>query len=912
MSTANADTLLLIDGHSLAFRAFYALPVENFTTSTGQHTNAVYGFMSMLLNVVAAEEPTHLAVSFDLGKPTVRLAQYPEYKAGRKPTPPEFAGQVDLLIDLLKALRVPIVTLEGHEADDVIATLAAQAREAGISSLIISGDRDCMQLVNDSTTLLYPKRGVSDLARMTPEAVEEKYGVSPENYPGLAALVGETADNLPGVPGVGEKTAAKWLAAHGDLDGVIAHADQIGGKAGERLREHLDQVVRNQRLNRLETALPLPVGVAETRRQEADFAAVEELFDVLEFRALKERFERAFGAPDRTGGDASQPEEEIPPRVLDAAGFRELIESIGPEEIVALAGDGHYALGHGDVTRLAIARAALEETLDQESHPGGAVELADLDPAAEQALARLLTENPRRLVFHGAKTQLKAFHERGLIDLAALNPEQAPLDTELAAYVLRPELRGYGLDDLAARYLGRSLEPDSADGEQLALDLDGGEAELLALARRARAVLDLHTELAARLEQEEGTRAVFSELEVPTVAILAKAELAGVQIDRELLGELVSDYRARGERSAEAAFEAIGERINLGSPKQLQVVLFETLGMRKTKRTKTGYTTDADSLAELYAETQHPFLEHVLAYRDATKLVQILEGLGRSIADDGRIHTTYQQTVAATGRLSSTDPNLQNIPVRTEAGRRIRELFIAGPGYERLLTADYSQIEMRIMAHLSGDAGLQEAYREGEDLHNYVGAQVFGVGAEDVTLEMRARVKAMSYGLAYGLSAYGLSKQLGIGVDEARALMTGYFERFGGVKRYLDEVVDRARRSGYTETLFGRRRYLPDLSSDNRQRREMAERAALNAPIQGSAADIMKRAMIGVDRELTGQRLGSRVLLQVHDELILEIAPGEYEQAAAIVREQMGSAAELDVPLDVNIGSGASWHAAAH
>ena len=760
--------------------------------------------------------------------------------------------------------------------------------------LICSGDRDTLQLVDEQTTVLYPKRGVSDLARMTPQAVTEKYGVGPDRYSDLAALVGEASDNLPGVPGVGPKTAAKWITAHGDLQGIVAGIDQIGGKAGQSLRDHLDQVLRNRRLNALVRDAPIPVSVADVERREWDREQVHTLFDSLEFRVLRERLFTTF--------DTAETEVEggvvIEGAVLadgEVAGWLEQHGSgrLGVDVV------GEWGRGTGEVSGLALstddARAAF-------------VRVTDLAPTDEAALREWLADESRPKVLHDAKGPMLALAASGL-PLSGL-----AVDTAIAAYLVRPDQRSYDLNDLAVRHLGRDLtgEDDSAsDQGMLDFDADDGETGHGAMVRAA-ATVELAGVLEDLVEQTGGTR-LMREVELPVVGVLAAMETAGIAVDTEALATLESDFAAKVATAQADAWAAIGdEQINLGSPKQLQAVLFDTLGLPKTRKTKTGYTTDADALADLYAKTEHPFLEALLRHRDATRLRVTAEGLIKSVADDGRIHTTYQQTIAATGRLSSTDPNLQNIPIRTEEGRRIREVFVVGRQFETLMSADYSQIEMRVMAHLSGDEGLIEAFRTGEDLHNFVGARVFSVDPDDVTPEMRSKVKAMSYGLAYGLSAFGLSKQLGISTGEATELMEEYFERFGGVRDYLEEIVDRARATGYTETMLGRRRYLPDLTSDNRQRRQMAERMALNAPIQGSAADIMKLAMLRVDRGLREADLTSRVLLQVHDELVLEVAAGEADPVAELVRAEMGAAVEMDVPLDVSIGLGGSWHAAAH
>lgn len=892
--TENRDSadasLLLIDGHSLAYRAYHALPPESFTTSTGQTTNAVFGFLSMLVKALEQEAPTHLAVAFDLGRQTFRLAEYPEYKAGRSKTPDDFHGQVELIKDVLGAMRIPVVVKEGVEADDVLATLAARAAESGLEARIITGDKDSFQLVRDGVTVLYPKRGVSDLQRMTPAAVEEKYGVSPANYRGLAALVGEKADNLPGVPGVGEKTAAKWLTAHGDLPGVLAAADDIGGKVGERLREHLDDVERNYRLNRLLDDLDLDVSPADAERAAPDSARLSALLDQLEFAQLGPRIEAASGADAATSAPSTAP--AAPEVTRPAAGELAALLAAAEGQTVGVETDGTYVRGLGAVDGIGVAFG--ETAL--------AVDPAELTEEDLSALGALLARGDG-IVLHDAKTQAKALAAIGFTGV------RASFDTELAAYLLKPDARGYALDSVAEERLGWAPPVDDEDG-QAALDLDGTGARS-GLGIRAWTVLRLAEVLEPALEAAAQT-AILTDIELPVQSILGQMEMTGIAVDAEALSGLISEFGSEAEASAQAAYAAIGREVNLGSPKQLQEVLFDDLGMPKTKRTKTGYTTDAEALADLLVRTGHPFLEHLLAHRDRTKLRQTVVGLEKSLCDDGRIRTTYLQTVAATGRLSSKDPNLQNIPVRTEAGRRIREVFVPGSGFESLMTVDYSQIEMRIMAHLSGDDSLIEAFCDGEDLHAYVGSQIFGVPPDEVTPEMRAKVKAMSYGLVYGLSAFGLARQLRIGVDEARALMDGYFERFGAVRDYLSGVVEEARTRGYTETMDGRRRYLPGLTSDRRQVREMAERAALNAPIQGSAADIVKRAMILVDEALGDAGMSSRVLLQVHDEIVLEVAPGEAEALGDLVREEMGRAAELRVPLAVSAGTGANWQAAAH
>lgn len=893
--------LLLLDGHSLAYRAFFALPVENFSTSTGQHTNAVYGFTSMLINVLRDEAPTHVCVAFDVSRRTFRSEEYGEYKAGRAKTPEEFSSQLPLMREVLDALRIRHVGVEGYEADDVIATLTRQATEAGGEVVVCTGDRDAFQLVTDKVSLIYPVRGVSEVWRMDPAAVEEKYLVPPDRYSDLAALVGESSDNLPGVPGVGPKTAAKWITQYGDLQGIVAHVDEIKGKAGENLRAHLDGVLRNRRLNRLVDDLDLPVAVDDLQRVTWDREEVHRVFDGLEFRVLRDRLFQTFDVEsDEVEGGFDLGGEQFTTdgvvlRFGDGAPGRRL-----PHGVVVV---GHYRAGAGDAGAVALAG---------EDGATGYVDLTALTPEQEAVLVAWFADPDAPKVLHDAKPQLQALAARGIA------VEGVVSDTALAAYLVRPDQRSYDLEDLVVRHLGRELAAEAdatADqGRQGTLDFDTDDASAERDAMvRAKAVLELSSVLAEKVEETGGT-GLLRDLELPLVRILAEMERTGIAVDEDALTALEADFAAKMRQAQQDAYDAIGrEDVNLGSPKQLQEVLFDQLGMPKTKRTKTGYTTDADALADLFVKTEHPFLEALLRHRDTSRLRVTVEGLIKSVAPDRRIHTTYLQTIAATGRLSSTDPNLQNVPIRTEEGRRIRDVFIVGEGYESLLSADYSQIEMRIMAHLSGDEGLIEAFRTGEDLHRFVGARVFAVAPEDVTLEMRSKVKAMSYGLAYGLSAFGLSKQLTISTGEAQGLMDEYFARFGGVRDYLREVVVEARATGYTATMLGRRRYLPDLLSDNRQRREGAERMALNAPIQGSAADIIKLAMKGVDRALREEGARSRMLLQVHDELVLEVAPGERADVEALVRREMGSAIDLgDVPLDVSVGVGRSWHDAAH
>ncbi|MFG2050185.1 DNA polymerase I [Micromonospora sp. NPDC048935] len=898
--TATTPRLLLVDGHSLAYRAFFALPVENFSTTTGQPTNAVYGFTSMLINVLRDEQPTHIVVAFDVSRRSFRTEKYAEYKAGRSETPTDFKGQVSLVKEVLAALQIPVVEMEGYEADDVIATLACQARDQGMSVLISSGDRDAFQLVDDQITVLYPRKGVSDLARMDPAAIEAKYGVPPQQYRDLAALVGETSDNLPGIPGVGPKTAAKWIATYGGVEGVIARADEIKGKAGDSLRERLADVIRNYEINRLVSDLELPLRPEDARWAGWDREAVHQVFDTLEFRILRDRLYQYLEAvePEAESGFDLTGEVLTEPGAL--AGWLTTHAPTGiPVGLAVKLDSGPNRRHTAPILALALATA------------GGAAAWVDptrLDATDENALAGWLADAQRPKVLHDSKPAVLACAANGW-QLAGI-----VRDTQIAAYLARPDQRSYDLTDLALRYLHRELRVDVPESGQLTLDGlgDEGVAEQN-LMLQARATLDLADAIDAELSRDgEQSARLMAGVELPLMRVLAGMERTGIAADTHYLSELEADFAAEVKAAAQGAYEAVNREFNLGSPKQLQEILFTELGLPKTKKIKTGYTTDADALQWLYAQQPHPVLAHLLRHRDVAKLKSTVDGLLKSVSDDGRIHTTFNQTVAATGRLSSTEPNLQNIPIRTEEGRRIRRAFVVGEGYECLLTADYSQIEMRIMAHLSSDDALIEAFNSGADFHAATASSVFGVPVDEVSADQRRKIKAMNYGLAYGLSAFGLSQQLTISTEEARGLMENYFAGFGGVRDYLHQVVAKARQDGYTSTILGRRRYLPDLVSDNRQRRDIAERMALNAPIQGSAADIIKVAMLHVDTALGEAGLRSRMLLQVHDELVFEVAPGEREALEALVRREMGEAYPLSVPLSVSVGDGLDWNSADH
>ncbi len=874
---------MIIDGHSLAFRAFYALPVDSFQTQTGQHTNAIHGFIAMLINLLGNENPDSLLVAFDISRHSFRTEEYPEYKGTRGETPVEFKGQIPLLQEALHAMGIRTLEKEGYEADDILATLSTQGSAAGYRVLVVSGDRDTIQLVDDNVTLLYPsKQGVSELTRYDAEKVMERYGVRPEQYPEIAALVGETSDNLPGIPRVGEKTAVKWINQFGSLEEILRRQDEVGGKVGESLREHAHLAERNRRLNRLVRDVDLEVTLDELKRGPVDMAAVQDVFARLEFRTLLQRVGKLAGAEVPAGAQAvsATPLAPEPPtsKLLIDEELGDWLAKADSPGVVIQQSDAGFDVG----------LATSDSSVQFHWLPGGR-DYAQF----EQWLS---SDAPK--VFFDAKQQVHAAAGAGVRIGGVAG------DLLLAAWLLRPGAAEKSVAEAVFRFLGEQVP--EGDPNQLVPD-EGSVADAAMLAWY---IVRTHAAVVDRFPARTGE--VYTEIELPLLPILADLEARGVEIDLPLFEAHQAELTERVLGLEQEAFAAIGHEVNLSSPKQLQEVLFEELDMPKTRKTKSGYTTDAAALADLQQKKPHPFLGALLAHRDANKLRQMVETLIKAVQPDGRIHTTFLQAGASTGRLASTDPNLQNIPVRSEEGRRIREGFVHAGEYETLMTADYSQIEMRIMAHLSGDEGLIEAFNAGEDLHRFVGARIFGVTPDEVTNEMRSKVKAMSYGLAYGLSAFGLSKQLGISAAEAKQLMTDYFERFGGVRDYLRSVVDQAKRDTFTETIFGRRRPFPDLASPNRVLRENAERAALNAPIQGSAADIIKIAMIGVERRMQAAGLRSRMLLQIHDELMFEVVAGEWDELERIVREEMAGAADLTVPLEVQVGHGANWNAAAH
>ena len=828
----------------MAYRAFFALPVDAFTTSSGQHTNAVYGFSNMLMSLIKEEKPTHIAVAFDVSRKTFRTDKYPEYKATRSATPDEFRSQIPLIHEVLKAMNINEYSLAGFEADDLLATISKQAVSQGFEVSICTGDRDSFQLVTNEITVLYPKKGVSEMARMTPQAVFEKYGLTPEQYPDFAALRGDPSDNLPSIPGVGEKTAAKWIVEYGSLKNLVAKIDTVSGKVGDSLRANIDLALRNHELTHLVSDVPIQYSISDLAWEKFDGDQLRQIYAKLEFKSLIAKLPTKAESSPALDVQFSTPE-EVSKKLVGFKGTIGFLFELLDERLSSYS--------------VAISESEVYLVMSDEVGPW-------------------LADSKIEKISHDFKSLARVLDFNGVV-----------FDTALAAYLLDPGNRLNSIDDVLERY---------------------GFAET-SLSNKAAALFSLRDKLNADL-QDRGALKLLTDLEIPVSVVLAQMERCGVAIDKNALKQQGADLQSDVHAQSQAAFKAAGHEFNVASPKQLQVVLFDELKLPKTKKIKTGYTTDAESLQWLFAQTKHPVLESLLKIREASKLQSVVEGLLSELQPDGRIHTHFQQTVAATGRLSSTAPNLQNIPIRSELGRKIRDGFVAGKEFDGIFTADYSQIEMRILAHLAQDQKLLEAFASGEDLHSTVASLVFGVKATEVEPEMRRQIKAMSYGLAYGLSAFGLAQQLDISPGAASSLMEKYYLRFGGIRDYLATVVKQAKIDGYTETLMGRRRYLPDLQSDNKFKREIAERAALNAPIQGTAADIIKLAMLRVDRAIKASNLRSRMLLQIHDELLFEYVESELEQLIELVRKEMGEAYPLKVSLSVNIGHGRSWHAAEH
>ncbi len=944
------ETLLVVDGHSLAFRAFFALPVDNFSTSSGQATNAVWGFATMLAQVIDAEKPDHLGVAFDVKGGTFRNEMLPQYKGTREAAPEELLTQLPLIQRMLTALGVTYIEKPGFEGDDVIATLATMGDKAGYHTLVLSGDRDAFQLVDDNVTVLYPGHHFKDLKHMTPQSIIDKYKVTPAQYPDLAALRGETADNIPGVPGVGDGFAAKWINQFGSLDGICEHADEIGGKKGESLRANIDQVKLNRKVNALVRDVDLGVDIEDLTFGTVDVAQIDALFKELEFgprtksRVLKTfntgaKASNTSGAGESTNNEQNEQDSSLdlnlpePTSITAPEQFDEWVKAHRvevkvPGEIadftVSDYGDGsqRHAICGDEVGHAWTVAAwgderpgrATAQAIAVATATSAAIVPLPITDTLRAQLARFLKSEHSRTIVHGYKELL---HLLGAVDL---DMDLPMFDTKLAGYLAQPDFHADSLKQAAEHFLDIHFT-ETEQPSQGTLDFDDDQVEEDPNEHRLRdlaIIRSLAVTLGPIIDEREQCW-LMRAIELPVSRVLHGMEHTGAKVDSVRLVSMRDQFAAEARQAQEMAWEYAGTEINLQSPKQLQKVLFEDMGLKPTKRTKSGsYTTNAAALQDLYVksvdnERANGFLGALLRHREINKLKQIVQTLiDATNTSDERIHTTFEQTVAATGRLSSVDPNLQNIPNRNAAGREIRGVFVPGEGYEALMSCDYSQVELRIMADLSDDEALIEAFRSGADFHKYVASMVYKLPVDQITGDQRSHVKAMSYGLAYGLSTYGLAQQLKIAPREAEALKNRYFDTFGKVHDYLESLVANAREKGYTETIFGRRRYFPALHSTNRVAREAAERAALNAPIQGSAADIMKIAMIRAEQTLAEAHVKSRIILQIHDELVVEIAPGEGDQVTELVRNAMEHAVDLAVPLDVSCGIGSDWQLAAH
>ena len=864
----NSHKVLLLDGHSLAYRAFYALP-ESLVTSSGQVTNAVYGFTAMLIKLLADERPQGVVVCFDKGAPQFRLDRYPEYKAGRVAMPDLFKQQLPLIREVLESLRVPMVELEGYEADDLLATLTRHAREEGCEVIVVTGDRDILQLVRDGVLVIMTRRGISDVIRYDAPTVLERYGVAPEQWLDFVALKGEASDNLPGVPGVGDKTAAQLINKYRDIEQVIAHADELTPKLREAIKSHAEQVRINKELGRLLNDVHLDLDPGKLRLEPWDDEAVRKLFHSLEFRSLHERLkELKFHGPG-----AAAPSLEI----------NSITEFTSETE-----------LKRGEVLAL-----AWNDTWLAVSDADGAARFLPFDDAIPK-LAGALEDPNRKKLAHDAKALFRA----GLS--AGVEIEGLYCDTKLAAYLLEPGASsGYELRDIVSRYLGVSLDVEKSEpqaGEQGTLSFATDEKE--SVCREAVAIRAVAPVIEEQL-RTQGAWELATALEFPLIPVLAGMEHAGILVDRNYLERLNSDFGQKMTSLEQTILELAGEDFNVNSNVQLQRILFDKLALPKTRKIKTGYSTDAAELEKLAG--RHPIVASLLEYREVSKLKNGFSEMLLGLIDPQtrRIHTTYEQTTAATGRLSSTAPNLQNIPIRGELGRQIRRAFVAPPGHV-LLSADYSQIELRVLAHLCEDETFCQAFAHGHDFHATIAAKVFGVPLQDVTSEMRNQVKQFSYGIAYGMSTYGVSQRLGVEMDEAASFVETYYAQFPKVKEFLAAQVDKAKVDGFTTTMFGRRRYLPELQSSNFRLRALGERMALNAPIQGSAADILKKAMINVDAALRKEPV-AKMLLTVHDELVFEVSEDKIGQARTLIEKEMTQAADLRCGLAVEVHSGANW-----
>jgi DNA polymerase-1 len=866
-SGSNLRKIILLDGHSLAFRAFFALP-DTLITSSGQVTNAVYGFTSMLIKLMADERPQAVVACFDKGAPQFRIDRYAAYKAGRAETPDLFRQQLPLIREVLQALRIPIVELEGYEADDLLATLTKNCRGEDCEVIVVTGDRDILQLVGKGVSVIMTRRGISDVIRYDAPTVFERYGVTPDQWLDFVALKGEPSDNLPGIPGVGDKTAAQLVKKYGDIEEIIAHADELTPKLRDSLKAHAEQVRINKELGRLLNDVVLEIDSAKLCLEPWDDEEVRRLFTSLEFRTLHDRLK---GLNVHVAASAA---------VLKPKSISELIseDQVRADGAVALAWNENWLAvcdGPGEAHMLPMA-------------------------AAMERLADFFQDPARLKMAHDAKNIFR------LALRAGAGIQSLYCDTKIAAYLLEPgSASGYTLADALGRYLGVSLDGNTAEpqiGEQTALAFGAGEKD-----RIAREAVAIHAMVPVMQEQlsDQGIWELATTLEFPLVGVLASMEHNGILVDRDYLIKFDADLGNRVTALESTIQNLAGEDFKVNSQPQLQRILFEKLSLPKTRKIKTGYSTDAAELEKLAGA--HAIVPALLEYREVSKLKNGFTEMLLELIDPNtsRIHTTYEQTTAATGRLSSTAPNLQNIPIRGELGRHIRRAFIAPPGHV-LLSADYSQIELRVLAHLSQDETFLEAFAQRHDFHATIAAKVYGVALADVTSQMRNQVKQFSYGIAYGMSTFGVSQRLGVEMDVAASFVEAYYAQFPKVKEFLAAQVDQAKIDGFTTTMFGRRRYLPELHSSNFRLRALGERMALNTPIQGSAADIMKKAMINVDAALRKQPL-AKMLLTVHDELVFEVPGENVAEAQAVIEEAMTQAADLRCGLVVDVHVGPNW-----
>ena len=880
---------MLIDGHSLTYRAFFALPADMATTS-GQVTNAVFGFTSMLINLLRDHKPDQLAVAFDLPEPTFRHKRFDEYKAGRTAAPDILRQQLGLVRELVDALALPVLEQPGYEADDIIATLATQGRDQGLDVIVVTGDRDAYQLVEDPhVKVLYNKRGVSDYAFYDEAGIFERTGVYPKDYVHYAALRGDKSDNLDGVPGVGEKTAAKLINKYGGIDGIYEHIDDQTPKLRENLGTYEENVRLNLEMMPLVRDVPVEVEIEQLEIGGIDGDEVRRLFDFLEFRALYDRLTEVldFDSGAAMGNiEVLESELQSPATPADAS---KALRALPLDGVVGIA--GAFAES-GELSGIAVAAGPDTDVL-------WVPFLDDADVSA--ALNETIGRSDVDLCGHDVKETLRQLFNYD-VELPGL-----AFDTALAGYLIDPAESDYPLNGLLTRYASMEL-PESEPVPEGQLDFgENTVSEALIAARHALGTAKVVPPMRESMD-ELGLTKLNSTIEVPLIRVLAKMEHLGVGVDLAELTQMRDDLTAECERLRAATIEAAGEDFNINSTKQLREILFDKLGLTPQKKTKTGYSTDAATLEKL--RDDHPMVDLLLQYREVEKLRSTYgEGLVAEVGPGDRIRATFNQTVARTGRLSSDKPNLHNIPVRSERGRNFRRAFVAGPG-KTLLIADYNQIELRCIAHLAEDPGLVGAFEAGDDIHTATASRVFDVEPGDVTLEQRSKAKMVSYGLAYGMEAYGLGQRLGIPTGEAQVILDAYFEAFPAVRNYMDDTVAEARQRGYTETLFGRRRKIPELSSSNFRIRQAGERQAMNAGIQGLAADIFKVALVELDKALDDQDLASEVILQVHDEVVLEVPDGELDAARKLVVDVMANAFDLRVPLDVNLADGPTWAAA--